>query len=715
MEQYKIHKTNATEIVLGKYYKEIHNSHILSYGIDGAKNIVDNVLSTYKCLISQIANTDNHNSLLVGKVQSGKTSNLELLSAIAFDNGYNFLIIYGGYDKELLRQTTERYGCTFNTSNKDVLISEGPALFTTGKETNESNKLSSLNVDSARTFIKDKRPIIVSCLKRPAAMKKVNKLVRNFVAAGLNIVPFIIDDEGDQASLNTAKDKANDETPTYNQIVKMKDNLSNPLYLSVTATPQANIFQSNYSKLTPSTIHLIQPGSGYNGASFYHLSENDIIYTIDKEIDSGVDMQKDSIFYFLIASTIKKIRAQKSKDKFSDMIIHEFREKVNHSDIFVHVDDELRLMKSSFENKDDSMMIYLNWLENCYNKYFSQEIREKYKFDLIKAHIGDVILGSNAILQNSDGKLTQERINTTWHRIYIGGDLLQRGLTFSNLITTYFTRWASTGGNMDTNLQRARWFGYREKYIDLCKIFTTEEVAQEFSNLADIEDDLWEQFADVEDGRLGINDIIISSDGTKQKPTAKNKASYKKVSFKNRWIKQRFIVTEKEQINTNNQKIAEIIQNSKWIDTTAGSKVNEVTGRYTYLSPNVLKDLISSIESAFDKEPFQKKALLDIIGETNIPVIIMGKQGTEARYRSVYGKTNPERIKALLQGANSTIKEKVTYEGDSKVIIDSSKVNIQIHYVSAGYTKKDLLNKDQYMFAIYIPKDKLYFVKDYEL
>jgi len=63
---------------------------------------------------------------------------------------------------------------------------------------------------------------------------------------------------------------------------------------------------------------------------------------------------------------------------------------------------------------------------------------------------------------------------------YLGGDLLQRGVTFENLITTYFTRWAKMGGNMDTNLQRARWFGYRSKYIDLCKIFTTKEISVEF-------------------------------------------------------------------------------------------------------------------------------------------------------------------------------------------------------------------------------------------
>ena len=58
--------------------------------------------------MQQIVTKENHNSLLVGKVQSGKTSNLELLTALAFDNGYNFLLILGGYDKDLLRQSFKR-------------------------------------------------------------------------------------------------------------------------------------------------------------------------------------------------------------------------------------------------------------------------------------------------------------------------------------------------------------------------------------------------------------------------------------------------------------------------------------------------------------------------------------------------------------------------------------------------------------------------------
>ena len=114
---------------------------------------------------------------------------------------------------------------------------------------------------------------------------------------------------------------------------------------------------------------------------------------------------------------------------------------------------------------------------------------------------------------------------------------IQRGVTFDNLVTTYFLRWANDGGNMDTNLQRARWFGYREDYIDLCKIFTSESISREFTNLSEMESDLWEQFYAIQNSEMSIDDILIHAGDTKQRPTRKNVANYHKrsIATKNGW------------------------------------------------------------------------------------------------------------------------------------------------------------------------------------
>lgn len=722
MEQYKISKPNSSSyIVEGEFFKAIHQKHIDAYGETGANNIVKNVRNTYNRLMQQLCSNPkgNHNSLLVGKVQSGKTSNLELLTALAFDNGYNFLLILGGYDKELLRQSTERFGGTFDTAGGDeVLFSENPVLFTTNDLTKESISIKSLEPVFAKQLLIDKRPIIITCLKRPNAMKKTLRKIIDIMESVPDVRPFIIDDEGDQASLNTARNRARDTTPTYKCITRLKEELNNPLYLSVTATPQANIFQEDISELIPASIHTIQPGLGYDGASVYHLAENNIIETVTNNVPvyQMTDSLKEAIYYFFVASAIKQKRAKKRKDMLSDMIIHVDRTVAAHGSIYSSIYDMLEQIKQAF-NEKESTEFYINQLRKSYDKYLDIELKSKYPLDQnLIDEIEKVINSTGAILQNGPGKHTKDLELTKWHKIYIGGDLLQRGLTFKNLIVSYFTRFAKNGGNMDTTLQRARWFGYRSNYLDLCKIFTTESISKEFTILAEVEDDLWEQFEDVEKGILEINDIIIQAEDTKQKPTARNKAKYKTVSFKNRWIKQKFIVVDDGEIMANNKQIDDFISSvSSWYDTTEGSNGDKltVTARYSLFTSEQLRTLIQSIDTAFDREPFNKKPLLELVDQSDIPVILMWKDdNNKTRYRSIYSDAAQDRIKALHQGANTTNEEKLTYLGDKKVIVDPTKINIQIHYISPGLDKQNRLGKDQYMFAIYIPKDKKYFIKD---
>ena len=717
MEQYLYaNKNNNQTIHLGKYFNLVHEKHVISYGELGADNIVENIVETYKNIQLQLADVNaSNNVLLVGKVQSGKTSNLELLTALAFDNGYNVLVIYGGYDKSLLGQTTERFKKTFNATGEITYDNDCPAVFTT----DDSNQILSIDDEMMGDLLDNNKPVIFVSMKRPAAMRKINSLFKRIETD--KIKAFIIDDEGDQASLNTAKDKKANASPTYAQIREMKSVLSDPMYLSVTATPQANIFLDQWSLLRPDSIRLIHPGKGYQGAEVYHLYENDIIETVldDDQADfvsgSMPTSLWDSIRYFIVASAIKR---KITDNKYSDMIIHSFREVNQHSVIYTAVDRLIQNMKTSFTNDSDDIKQYYKELEECFNKYVDIEIKEQISFDNIKEEIALVVARTYVILKNSAGKSTQGSESLKLHKIYIGGDLLQRGLTFKNLITTYFTRWAISGGNMDTNLQRARWFGYRNKYIHLCKIFTTCKIAREFTALAEIEDDLWDQFAEVENGILGIDDILIKADNTKQSPTSKTRVKYKKISFKNRWIKQKYIVMDKEQCLANNQHITQLIARTHWHNTTAGSNIGATTGKYATVSNVDLKQLITLIQSAFDQEPFQKKALIDLIGQDDVEVVLMSGAIENVsdldkwrRYRSLYPQQNL--IKALQQGPDTAEQTKLTYKGDSNVIVDENRINIQIHYIRPGYKNDRILDEfDQFMFAVYIPKQKVYFVKE---
>ena len=168
------------------------------------------------------------------------------------------------------------------------------------------------------------------------------------------------------------------------------------------------------------------------------------------------------------------------------------------------------------------------------------------------------------------------------------------------------------------------------------------------------------------------------------------------------------------EISSNNNRVNDLISStSTWRSTDAGSTIKAETAKYAMFTAEQLITLIKSIDTAFDREPFNKRPVLELMGSSDIPVILMWTDdNNKVRYRSIYNDAAHDRIKALHQGANTMDPSRLTYLGDQKVVVDPDKVNIQIHYISPGLTKTNRIKKDQYMFAIYIPKNKVYFVKD---
>ncbi len=714
MEKYKIKELFSDEMTVyqGKYFNLIYDKHVNSFGISGANNIRDNIVTTFYEALKQVKSKSNHNLLLVGKVQSGKTSNLELFTALAFDNKYNVVVIYGGYDSTLLGQTTKRFKKTFSIpeDNEINYSDESPIAFTS----DDSKQLLDIDDQIIDDLISAGKPIFIISMKRPAAMSKVNDLL-NRIATD-KIKAFIIDDEGDQASLNTKPNKKEDASATYAEIVRMKKLLNNPLYLSVTATPHANIFLDEISELRPETIRLIEPGKGYCGADSYHLFDNNAIVAIStddhEDLDKGVlpTSMKSSIDHYIIASAIMRLRGLLK----SDMIIHSYRAVSSHNAIYNYVNSYITQFKDLISYGDlEGLETKFEELRINYHQYFSENIIAEYPFDSLYQDIKEVVSRIYIVLKNSAGKLTQSNEALRRHKIYIGGDLLQRGVTFHDLVSTYFTRWAQDGGNMDTNLQRARWFGYRDSYIDLCKVFTTEDIAREFTNLSETETDLWEQFYLVQAGERNIEDILIQSDNTNQNPTRKSVVNVKKISFKSSWIKQRLGIFDESQLKLNNDIVDNLILNTELKETSAGRTDGGVSAKYIIFNKSEISILIKQIQSIFNYEPFEYKALTDLIESADeIPVILMKGFFDKGRERSFY---SDNKIYALHQGADNKDKEKALNLGDSYVVVDQDKLNIQIHKIIPKKKTEDsnpiLSQYTQYMFAIYVPKGKTYFMK----
>lgn len=165
------------------------------------------------------------------------------------------------------------------------------------------------------------------------------------------------------------------------------------------------------------------------------------------------DSLKMAIQHYIIASAIM----YKRKRLTSDMIVHSHRNVSDHSTIYRMVDAYIQSFKDQIAFHDtEGLEITKTEYFLSYNKLFDNNVRNEYDFnDLWDIICTKIITRVYLILKNSAGQVTQANEGLRKHKIYIGGDLLQRGVTFPSLVTTYFSRWAKDSGNMDTNLQRA--------------------------------------------------------------------------------------------------------------------------------------------------------------------------------------------------------------------------------------------------------------------
>lgn len=125
------------------------------------------------------------------------------------------------------------------------------------------------------------------------------------------------------------------------------------------------------------------------------------------------------------------------------------------------------------------------------------------------------------------------------YNLYVGGTMLGRGLTLKGLAITYIIRTAKGASTVDTVQQRARWFGYKMKYLDLCRIFAVGKIIKEFHEIRDHEEDLWETVRQANCQGTHFKDvahIFALSDDLKMTRSAVAKTDHYSFKF---WNKQR--------------------------------------------------------------------------------------------------------------------------------------------------------------------------------
>ena len=680
-------------IIDGKFSRAV-SEYLLRDNIpeNGIENIIQNAAMILNyCPKPKERKVSQTTGLVIGKVQSGKTSNFISLTALAFDNGYNLIVILGGTKKLLVKQNRERICEYFRNMEEEVFIFD----------TTDYRDL--LTEEKINQFIKAGKKIVVVALKNPSQINFMRESLFNKTSLSEEPV-LIIDDEGDEASLNTLVRK-NKKSETYLAIEKLKNSLSIHCYISVTATPQANLLISALDVLSPEFGVLVDPGSGYCGLDVFHGSEVQYVISIDEAelslLDEGIPSSfKKALAMFFIGSAVRKIRGMKNGEKFS-MLIHPSQKKIDHQKVFDKVNNLMQIWRQNATNKKDiSYKMLGEELLKAYKQYQSDGVDlppfsqvEEASLSIINCEYGLHKINGDQVTNNAD--------KFYYFNIYIGGDMLGRGLTLGGLAITYIIRTAKGISAVDTIQQRARWFGYKTKYLDLCRIFAAGKILKEFSRIRDHENDLWEtvRTANLEGIKFKeMERIFLLSDTLKM--TRDSVAKTKNFLF-SYWNFQRIFQDNSDYI-LNNESIIQSYRaaNEKLIQTFSygdGRPYKVIQDKsFEEVKEEILDRFIFPDESVLNRSLISK--LLDLLKRKGIDPridIIWMRDGSPGLYAVVDGKINEYMV-----GRSSVDKSKpAKYKGDRYMFVKENVMQLQIHNIQKAGS--DICSPT---LALYVPK-----------
>jgi len=691
-------------IECGGYFKEKIADQLMADDIP--QDAVDTIFGNAVDILSQCPNPNDPSpnsktGIIIGKVQSGKTSNFIALTALSFDNGYAVNIILGGTKNNLLDQNVQRIEGYY----QGVTTTEKLAILNTRK-----NK-SLLTSQTIRHFISEGRKVIVVGLKRHNHINMITDIFNDPFLS--NAATLIIDDEGDQATLNTRASKKEMST-TYGAVNKLKEKLKRHCFLSITATPQANILIPTWDMLSPDFGHLVYPGDEYCGLHEFHGENQDTLIKIIPENESTL-LDEEGVpesFYDALATFFVggALRAYRGDVKNHAMLIHPSQKKYDHRLVISKVTDVINDWRGKAneisEGINDISFTYFNdLLRRSYEDFVNDGVMLPRYDELYPYVIKAVKKCSPPHLCNSDEDASN---NAKLYRynIFVGGNMVERGITIKGLAVTYIMRRAKGKANVDNTEQRARWFGYKKSFIDVCRVYTTQTIKEDFSSIYEHEDDLWDSIERAQAKGLLFKDIprIFILASKRLELTRKNVARAERFNF-SEWSKQNYLLFDLDAVNRNIFTINTL--KSEWEDQIELRDFNGINKHkiikglnFFILCENLLYLLTYPSKSYVDVNFFRKinDVLIKASIRPEIDVIWMRDGIGETRTLREDGQINQ-----LFSGHNPNRNSPTYYPGDGAMIMPnrSHVMQLQIHMVKA----RNIPEMDYYApaFALYIP------------
>lgn len=462
---------------------------------EAVEKTVNKLLPDY---LNKFSYSSHDKGLLMGNVQSGKTSHMLGIVSAAADKGFSIFILLTTDNILLQQQTISRAKAEL----KDFCIcdeTEYP-LFV-------SNNM--------------KKPVMVVLKKNVSILRKwKNDLAGTGFVKGNPL--FIVDDEADAASLNTLVNKGR-MSGVHKALSEIEQTSGSSIYMQVTGTPQSLLLQTQESGWHPDFVHYFQPGTGYLGGDFFFKeSENkSIILSDDSEFSNlqNTDEEienclKKAVCTHLVTSAEIFLKG----GTVSNFLVHPSVKIAQHEYFASLIGEYLNEINLSDGVAKETLEEVYNDLKQSYSQISPfDEIYAKISTFLEEDKIKILVLNSkNGILPASE---YENGVN-----VVVGGNTLGRGITFPKLQTIYYSRLVKNP-QADTMWQHSRMFGY-DRIPGLMRVFMPAILYKIFADINRTNDSLISQMLATTSA-----DKIKLYYPPKIKPTRKNVLDNSKVAI----------------------------------------------------------------------------------------------------------------------------------------------------------------------------------------
>jgi len=476
-----------------------------------AEDTVESLLTT--------ATTSENPGMLLGKVQSGKTRTFISVLALAFDNGFDIAIVLSKNSRALIEQTAKRLNSEFT-----AFIDDGDLEIYDIMHAPES--FGAFELNSKLIFVAKKQD---DNLRRLIDLFKENPAMAQKRA-------LIIDDEADNASIGyTRKEGLTEARTIAKQVSELRSVIQQSSFLQVTATPYSLYLQPNEVTVTnvlefkptrPSFTKLVPVPPDYVGGDTYFglssRSETDTLeslihHTVDhREFDRlkkydkrsfkmddvlttpAIDGFRRAIVNFIVGGSIQRMNGKQAGTKEKKLrysfLLHSEAGKGAHAWQEELTENIIEKLHAAATANHATFIALVTAAYDDVSKSLALAGQPVPSKGAVFAAVNEALADEHITIAkvNSDDDVAalldttgQLKLRTPLN-IFIGGQVLDRGVTLANLIGFYYGR-RPNKFQQDTVLQHSRMYGYRRPDLAVTRFYTSKAIRHAMSQMEEFD------------------------------------------------------------------------------------------------------------------------------------------------------------------------------------------------------------------------------------